>query len=50
MVVDDTLVVGYDPGFGNTKVYVAGKAAVLQTAVARPKEVGLAAIGLKTAG
>ena len=50
MVADDTFVVGYDPGFGNTKVYVAGKAAVLQTAVARSKEVGLAAIGLKTAG
>jgi hypothetical protein len=50
MVADDTFVVGYDPGFGNTKVYVAGKAAVLQTAAARPKEVGLAAIGLKAAG
>jgi hypothetical protein len=46
----DVRVVGYDPGFGNTKVYTAGTAAVLQTSVARPKEVGLSAIGLKKAG
>ena len=44
-----TQVIGYDPGFGNTKVCVDGVVASLQSAVARPKTVGLAAIGMKTA-
>jgi len=43
-------VIGYDPGFGGTKVCVGGKVAWIQSAVSRPKGVGLAAIGMKTAG
>ncbi len=44
------LVVGYDPGFGNTSVCIKGRASSLQTAVSRPHAIGLAAIGMKTAG
>lgn len=39
-----------DPGFGNTKVCVAGKTSVVQTAVSIPRSVGLAAIGMRSAG
>jgi Actin like proteins N terminal domain len=37
-----------DPGFGNTKVTIDGKVAVLQSAVARPRAIGMAASGLRT--
>ena len=43
-------IVGYDPGFGNTNVCVAGQVHSLQTVVARPNEIGLAAMGLRSAG
>ncbi len=44
-----TTVLALDPGYGNTKVCLDGKVACLQSAIARPQEVGLAAIGMKTA-
>lgn len=43
-------VIGYDPGFGNTKISFNGKTAVLQTAVCHPKKIGHAAAGMRTAG
>ena len=43
-------VIAYDPGFGNTKVCVDGRVSTLQSAVSRPQSIGLAAIGMKTAG
>lgn len=43
-------VIGYDPGFGNTKVCFNGKTTVIQTAVCHPKHIGYAAAGMKTAG
>ena len=41
-------IVALDPGFGNTKVASEGKVYVLQSAVARPREIGMAAKGLET--
>lgn len=41
-------ILAYDPGFGNTKVAAAGGVHVLQSAVARPREIGMAAKGLET--
>ena len=43
-------IIGYDPGFGNTKVCVNGQDALVQSAVARPRSTGLAMIGMKSAG
>jgi hypothetical protein len=43
----DLAVIGYDPGFGNTKVCVDGRIGLIQSAVSRPKSVGLATIGLR---
>jgi hypothetical protein len=43
-------VIALDPGFGNTKVCVAGKTSVVQTAVSIPRSIGLAAIGMRAAG
>jgi len=44
-----TTVLALDPGYGNTKVCVNGNIACLQSAIARPQSVGMAAIGMKTA-
>jgi hypothetical protein len=44
-----TTVLALDPGYGNTKVCVDGHIACLQSAIARPQTVGMAAIGIKTA-
>jgi hypothetical protein len=44
-----TTVLALDPGYGNTKVCVDGHVACLQSAIARPQSVGMAAIGMKTA-
>ena len=44
-----TNVLVLDPGYGNTKVCFNGQTASIQSAVARPQSVGLAAIGMKTA-
>jgi len=44
-----TTVLALDPGYGNTKVCVDGHVACLQSAIARPQAVGMAAIGMKTA-
>jgi len=43
-----SLIVALDPGFGNTKVASEAGVYVLQSAVARPREIGLAAKGLET--
>jgi len=43
------LVIALDPGFGNTKVAMNGQHVVLQSAVARPVEIGLAAAGVRVA-
>lgn len=40
--------IAFDPGYGNTKVIVDCRATVLQSAIVRPREIGLAAMGLKT--
>jgi hypothetical protein len=41
MTADDisyaSTIVGYDPGFGNTKVCVDGRVGMIQSAVSRPK-------------
>lgn len=42
--------VAYDPGFGNTKVCVAGRSAVVTSAVARAKDNARSLIGLRAAG
>ncbi len=42
-------IIALDPGYGNTKVCVSGETALLQSAVSHPRQVGLAAIGMKTA-
>lgn len=41
-------VIGFDPGFGNTKVCVDGQVAVIQSAVVRPRSIGRADIGMKS--
>jgi hypothetical protein len=41
------MIIALDPGYGNTKVVIDGAAAVLQSAVARPKAIGMAAIGMR---
>lgn len=45
-------VIGYDPGFGNTKVCAGRNGAVgmVQSAVSVPAQIGKAAIGMKSAG
>jgi hypothetical protein len=43
-----SLIIALDPGFGNTKVASAQGVFVLQSAVARPREIGMAAKGLET--
>jgi len=42
-------IIAVDPGFGNTKVCVEGRVAVLQSAVVRPVEMGGAALGMRVA-
>jgi len=42
-------VIGFDPGFGNTKVCLGGQTSLLQSAVSLPRQVGLAAIGMQSA-
>ncbi len=42
-------IIALDPGYGNTKICVYGDTAILQSAVSHPHQVGLAAIGMKTA-
>lgn len=44
------IAIGFDPGFSNGKVCINGKTAVVQNAVSRPKNIGLAGVGLKSAG
>ena len=41
------MVIADDRGFGNTKVCVDGRIALLPSVVSRPQTVGMAAIGLK---
>jgi hypothetical protein len=43
-----SMILAFDPGFGNTKVASAEGVYVLQSAVARPHEIGMAAKGLET--
>ncbi|MGD0535985.1 MAG: hypothetical protein ABR999_11195 [Methanoregula sp.] len=38
-------VLALDPGFGNAKVCIDGHVAVMQSVIARPQSVGMAAIG-----
>src|SRR3972149_493557 len=42
-----TTVIAVDPGFGNTKVCMDGRVSMLQSAVAEPREIGLATLGVK---
>ena len=42
-------ILALDPGYGNTKVCVDCRTASIQSAAARPRSIGLAAIGIKTA-
>jgi hypothetical protein len=42
------MIMAFDPGFGNTKVASSEGVCVLQSAVARPHEIGMAAKGLET--
>lgn len=41
---------GFDPGFSSGKGCINGKVAVIQNAVSHPKDIGIAGIGLKSAG
>ncbi|HLF25288.1 MAG TPA: ParM/StbA family protein [Anaerolineae bacterium] len=41
-------VMAIDPGFGNTKVCIDGRVSMVQSAVAHPREVGLATLGVRT--
>jgi hypothetical protein len=41
-----SLILAFDPGFGNTKVASEQGVHVLQSALARPREIGMAAKGL----
>lgn len=41
-------ILSFDPGYGNVKVCLNGKVNVLQSVVARPQKLGMAAIGLRT--
>jgi hypothetical protein len=43
-----SLILAYDPGFGNTKVASDQGVHILQLTVARPHEIGMAAKGLET--
>jgi len=43
------MIVALDPGYGNTKVSTAVNCAMIQTAISRPKDIGKAASGLRTA-
>ena len=43
-----SMILAFDPGFGNTKVASAEGVFVLQSAVARPHEISMAAKGLET--
>ena len=46
---DSAAVIGYDPGFGNTKVCIDGRVGMIQSAASRPKSVGLGTIGMRAA-
>ena len=48
-IEDNPAVIGYDPGFGNTKVCIDGRVGMIQSAVSRPKSIGLATIGMRAA-
>lgn len=43
------MIIGLDPGFGNTKVCADGAVYTLQSAVAEPRALGMAGAGIKTA-
>lgn len=43
------MIIALDPGYGNTKVVANGDIGVVQSAVARPVEIGQAATGMKAA-
>ena len=43
-------IIGYDPGFGNTKVCVGGQIGLVPSHISIPRNIGMAAIGLKSAG
>lgn len=42
--------IALDPGYGSTKICVDGKSDFIQTAVSHPKNIGLAAVGMKSLG
>jgi len=42
-------VIAFDPGYGNTKICIDQQTTVLQSVVVRPRSVGLAATGMKSA-
>ena len=42
-------VIALDPGFGNTNVCFDGKVRSVQSAIARPQDLGLVAIGMRQA-
>ncbi|MDX9865927.1 MAG: ParM/StbA family protein [Anaerolineaceae bacterium] len=42
-------IIALDPGFGNTNVCIDGKVHSIQSAIARPQDLGLVAIGMKQA-
>lgn len=39
--------IGYDPGYGNTKISINGATATLQSVAVRPNAIGMASIGMK---
>lgn len=43
-----TNIITFDPGYGNCKVVFNGRVAVLPSAIVRPRQIGLAAIGTKS--
>jgi len=45
----NVLILGIDPGFGNYKAALGSKVNIIQSATARPKDIGLADLGMKSA-
>jgi hypothetical protein len=48
-ISDTAAVIGYNPGFGNTQVCIAGRVSMIQSAISRPKSVGPTTIGMRAA-
>lgn len=46
----DSNAIAYDPGYANSKTGIHGKVGFIQTAISKPKDIGIAASGMKSIG